>query len=171
MILLMNSTHWSVQAQSSCDMCTSAYTHLGADGFNTFFIITIIGSVMTILTMRPWNVVRCIDCIVNWIPWEKSERNQNRDIGNNLQADWKLRLHIIQSQNPEGPMLYFLSGPGCTYLIFVIFYTTTFWGLKILHSKVRKFATNSASRQNSVNHHSRAKFHIYFTQCVKLHSV
>ena len=31
------------------------------------------------------------------------------------------------------------------------FYTTTFWGLKILHSKVRKFATKIASRQNSVN--------------------
>ena len=44
------------------------------------------------------------------------------------------------------------------------FYTTTFWGLKILHSKVRKFTTKIASRQNSVNHHSRAKFHIYFKQ-------
>ena len=40
----------------------------------------------------------------------------------------------------------------------------TFSGLKILHSKVRKFATKIASRQNSVNHHSRAKFHIYFKQ-------
>ena len=33
------------------------------------------------------------------------------------------------------------------------FYTHVFWGLKILHSKVRKFATKTASRQNSVNHH------------------
>ena len=38
------------------------------------------------------------------------------------------------------------------YLIFVIFfYTNTFLGLKILHSKVCKFTTKKASRQNSVN--------------------
>ena len=43
------------------------------------------------------------------------------------------------------------------------FYTSIFWGLKILHSKVRKFATRIVSRQNSVNHHSRAKFHMYFS--------
>ena len=42
--------------------------------------------------------------------------------------------------------------------MFVIFYTDTFWGLKVLHSKVHKFATKVTSRQNSVNHHSRAKF-------------
>ena len=29
---------------------------------------------------------------------------------------------------------------------------------------MRKFATKIVSRQNSVNHHSRAKFHIYFKQ-------
>ena len=39
----------------------------------------------------------------------------------------------------------------CTYLIFVIFYTHTFSGLKILHSKARKFTTKIASQQNSVN--------------------
>merc|ERR1711947_53201 len=38
------------------------------------------------------------------------------------------------------------------------FYTNTFLGLKILHSKVRKFTTKKASRQNSVN----------YTLCVKL---
>ena len=38
-------------------------------------------------------------------------------------------------------------------------------GLKILHLKVGNFATKIVSRQNSVNHHSRAKFHIYFKQC------
>ena len=43
------------------------------------------------------------------------------------------------------------------YLSF--FYTHTFSGLKILHSKVRKFATKIALRQNSVNHYSRAIFH------------
>ena len=32
-----------------------------------------------------------------------------------------------------------------------IFYTSTFWGLKNVHSKVRKFAPKTASRQNSVN--------------------
>ena len=68
------------------------------------------------------------------------------------------------------------------YLIyFHLFYTTTFWGLKILHSKVRKFATKIASRQNSVNlrqklpcnkncvnHHHTAEID---TMCVKLHTV
>ena len=65
------------------------------------------------------------------------------------------------------------------YLSF--FYTTTFWGLEILHSKVRKFATKIASRQNSVNlrqklpcdkncvnHHHTAEID---TMCVKLHTV
>ena len=55
-----------------------------------------------------------------------------------------------------------------TYLIFVIFLYFTFWGLKILHSKVRKFATKIASQQNSVNHHSRAKLH---TVCKITHRV
>ena len=40
------------------------------------------------------------------------------------------------------------------------FYTSEFWSLEILHSKVRKFATKIASRQNSVNHRIRSKFHI-----------
>ena len=48
------------------------------------------------------------------------------------------------------------------------FYTHIFWGLKILHSKVRKFTTKVASRQNSVNHYSRAIFH---TLCIKSHIV
>ena len=34
------------------------------------------------------------------------------------------------------------------------FYTTVIWEVKILHLKVRKFATKVASRQNSVNYHS-----------------
>ena len=38
------------------------------------------------------------------------------------------------------------------------FYTHKFWGLKILHSKVRKFMTKVASQQNSVNH--SVKIHI-----------
>ena len=38
------------------------------------------------------------------------------------------------------------------------FYTHTFSGLEILHSKVRKFATKIASRQNSVNQYWRVKF-------------
>ena len=32
-----------------------------------------------------------------------------------------------------------------------LFYTTTFYGLKILHLKVQKFATKIASQQNNVN--------------------
>ena len=38
-----------------------------------------------------------------------------------------------------------------SYLIFVIFLHSHIFSLKILNSKVRKFATKIASRQNSVN--------------------
>ena len=51
------------------------------------------------------------------------------------------------------------------YLSF--FYTHIFWGLEILHSKVRKFATKIASRQNSVIHHSVQNY----THSVKLHTM
>ena len=44
------------------------------------------------------------------------------------------------------------------YLILVIFlYTTAIWGLEILQLKVRKFGARVASRQNSVNYHSRTQ--------------
>ena len=57
--------------------------------------------------------------------------------------------------------------PGHTwYLSF--FYTSEFWSLEILHSKVRKFATKIASRQNSVNHRIRSKLH---TMCQITHYV
>ena len=76
------------------------------------------------------------------------------------------------------------------YLSF--FYTDTFWGLKILHSYLRKFATKITSRQNSVKLHIVYKIThcvLYYTQlcnitncvtnykcvcypfCVKLHTV
>ena len=58
------------------------------------------------------------------------------------------------------------------YLSF--FYTNTFWGLKILHSKVRKFTTKKASRQNSVKPHTLCKIThsmCNHTLCVKLHTV
>ena len=45
-----------------------------------------------------------------------------------------------------------------------IFYTTTIWGVEILHLKVRKFATRDASRQNSVNYHLRTQI----LNCLKL---
>ena len=51
------------------------------------------------------------------------------------------------------------------YLSF--FYTTTFWGLQILHSKVRKFATKIASRQNSKITHCVQNY----TLCVKWHTM
>ena len=47
------------------------------------------------------------------------------------------------------------------------FFTHTFSGLKILHSKVLKFATKIASRQNSVNQNWEVKF----TLCENLHTV
>ena len=48
------------------------------------------------------------------------------------------------------------------------FYTHTFSGLKILHSKVRKFATKIASRQNSVNKYIICKLH---SECKVTHCV
>ena len=44
--------------------------------------------------------------------------------------------------------------PFSAHLIFFISFTL---------AKVRKFATKIVSQQNSVNHHSRAKFHIFFS--------
>ena len=82
--------------------------------------------------------------------------------------------NIRYVRGPQKVTIYHTS-----YLSF--FYTTTFWGLEILHSKVRKFATKIASRQNSVNlrqklpcdkncvnHHHTAEID---TMCVKLHTV
>ena len=54
------------------------------------------------------------------------------------------------------------------------FYTNTFLGLQILHSKVRKFTTKKASRQNSVKPHTLCKIThsmCNYTLCVKLHTV
>ena len=78
------------------------------------------------------------------------------------------------------PQLY-LSIPDICHF----FYTHIFWGLEILHLKVRKFATKIASRQNSVIHHSvqnhthsvklhtMCKIHTLckITHCVKLHTL
>ena len=50
-------------------------------------------------------------------------------------------------------------------------YTSTFQVLKILHSKVHKFATKTVLRQNSINWYFEVKIHIIFTLCVKLHTV
>ena len=46
-----------------------------------------------------------------------------------------------------GDKMFAASHPSSdnTYLIFVFFSTHTFWGLKILHSKVRKFMTKKPS--------------------------
>ena len=54
------------------------------------------------------------------------------------------------------------------------FYTNTFWGLEILLSKVRKFATKICSRQNSVNYILCVKLHTVckiYTLCVILYTV
>ena len=65
----------------------------------------------------------------------------------------------------------------CILHICHFFYTTTIWGLKILHLKVRKFATKVASRQNSVNLHPEAQIHIsnyvwnIYTVCKIIHFV
>jgi len=51
--------------------------------------------------------------------------------------------------------------------ICLFFFPHTFSGLKILHSKVLKFATKIALRQNSVNQNWEVKF----TLSVNLHTV
>ena len=56
-----------------------------------------------------------------------------------------------------------------TYLIFVAFFTFAHFEAKqILHSKVRKFATQTASRQNTVNCTNCKQF---VMSCVKSHTV
>ena len=54
------------------------------------------------------------------------------------------------------------------YLIFVIFYTTTFWGMEILHSEVRKFVTKQrkSPQQSKIIHCVQN-----YTLCVKLHTM
>ena len=55
------------------------------------------------------------------------------------------------------------------YLSF--FYIHTFSGLEILHSKVRKFATKIASRQNSVNQYWEVKFTFSFLAATFDHEI
>ena len=51
------------------------------------------------------------------------------------------------------------------------FYTHTFSGLKILHSKVRKFATKIASQQNSKNQYWEVKFTFIFLAATFDHEI
>ena len=74
-------------------------------------------------------------------------------------ASWLLRFLVYLLQKFE--LCFFATHTW--YLSF--FYTHIFWGLEILHSKVRKFATTIASRQNRVVHHSVQNY----THSVKLH--
>ena len=59
----------------------------------------------------------------------------------------------------EGFQMYRFSSSSILHISH-FFYTTTIWGLKILHLKVRKCTTKVASLQNSVNLHSGAQIHI-----------
>ena len=54
---------------------------------------------------------------------------------------------------------------------FHFFWTHTFSGLKILHSKVCKFATKIASQQNSVNHYWEVKFTFIFLAATFDHEI
>ena len=79
------------------------------------------------------------------------------------------RPRIVHVKELEGPADFILEpGKLCSYWnlytsevsihdICHYFYTHTFWGVKVLHSKVQKFATENSSRQNRVN---------YQTHCV-----
>ena len=67
------------------------------------------------------------------------------------------RLLKLRSDNTSSPCCRLNTIPD-NCLFFTI---TFFWGLKILHSKVRKFARRIASRQNSVNHHHGAQIDTY----------
>ena len=55
------------------------------------------------------------------------------------------------------------------YLSF--FFTHTFSGLKILHSKVRKLATKIATRQNSLNQYWEVKFTFIFLAATFDHEI
>ena len=57
------------------------------------------------------------------------------------------------------------------YLIFVIFLHSHIFSLKILNSKVRKFATKIASRQNSVNQYWEVKFTFIFLAATFDHEI
>ena len=62
--------------------------------------------------------------------------------------DSDLSVSYIACHNMTPPLYLYLY-IHTWYLSF--FYTDTFWGLKILHSKVRKFATKIAPQINSIN--------------------
>ena len=90
-----------------------------------------------------------------------------------LPAQWTVQTHrhfklcnctfflcasIATSFQPDNTFANFTTIPDiCNY-----FYAHTFPGLKILHTKARKFATKIASRQNSVNQYWRVKFTYIF---------
>ena len=69
-----------------------------------------------------------------------------------LTLHWCLTLHCVTPAKPD---------------IYHFFYTHTFSGLKILHTKARKFETKIASRQNSENQHWEVKFTYIFDFFVK----
>ena len=70
---------------------------------------------------------------------------------------WTLagKLHLICVDSNQNWHFQKITIPDICH----IFYTSRLLGLKISHSKLRKFATNLFSRQNSVNHHNRANLH------------
>ena len=86
--------------------------------------------------------------------WIKSTLNKYKKICRNV---------FITSSSELSPISFQASNhlQDCTYCLLTwcynhtwylsFFYTSKFWSLEILHSKVRKFATKIASRQNSVN--------------------
>ena len=105
--------------------------------------------------------------VVGWGP--RGEMGQGGEI---LRTSSKISA-FAQNGNFTGNMAF-------SYFIFVtFFYTTTIWGLKILHLKVCKCATRVASRQNSVNKLTYLFYvwNIYtvlcvnYTLCVKSYTV
>ena len=87
---------------------------------------------------------------------------------------WRMQLVLIFQLTAFHPSPEYYPSPILHICHF--FYTTTIWGLKILHLKVRKCTTKVGLRQNSVNLHSGAQIHIsnyvknIYTVCKKLNS-
>ena len=72
---------------------------------------------------------------------------------------FKLEQHVI---NQILDFHNWIQRINTSYLSF--FYTTAIWCMEILHLKVRKSATKVASRQNSINYHSKTQI----MNCVKI---
>ena len=88
--------------------------------------------------------------------WDCPGWIQDSTQGRRVQSSWAILQEAGQGATAWTPLQAQCCG-GIPHICH-FFYTHTFWGMKILHWKVRKFTTKVALRQNSVNH--SVKLHI-----------